>query len=68
MASLRFGRVELMWAKWTCSFFASQYVAGGWLHCWYVGRLRVGWRLTSPNVAEWNRQPSTTQAQTQAKV
>lgn len=61
MRQSKFGRLELMWANWTSSFFDSGYVAGGWLRCWYIWRLRIGWRLKQPNRAEWDAQPTTTQ-------
>ena len=58
MMVIRAGRLELMWAKWTCRTFYSGYAAGGWLRCWYIWRLRIGWNLKVRNVAAWERQPS----------
>ena len=58
---LRLGRLEFMWAKWTCHTFHHRYAAMGWLRYWYIWRLRIGWNLKVPNVAAWERQPSSTQ-------
>lgn len=57
---IAFGRVELMWRKWSGPFFQTAYMAGGWLRCFYVGRLRIGWMLRTPNKAAWDAQPTTT--------
>lgn len=64
MHKLRIGRLELMWAKWTCKFFYSGYVAGGWLRCWYIGRLRISWTLRERNIAAWEKQPTSYSTQT----
>ena len=67
MHKITIGRLEFMWARWTCRTFHYSYAAGGWLRCWYIWRLRIGYNLRRRRQLEWEKQPTVTQHPTEER-